>query len=1126
MFSNDLKRLINKYAQIPHSLKEEMKLKETSEKPEFIEPEQMALPGIEPGFPVEQGPGELATRNYKDYKKNEDAERLWNDRQIGISDYQYGIPGLRGKLEFQTGESQKNEWVEMYKTKHGVPVDFTFPAPNYFPELSDEELSVRFETLENNRQRIDRMLQKTREKFKDNPEKMEIIQGQLLDSWELSQNSTDTSYSFSTVKNEYNKFRQLYAQWYPIYRESVYLQKKIPNPFRKMNQMKAKPLAESLKEIGSLLKDAVNYVAVDIIARTTFDPAIFSKYTDEQSIQPYIYNSLQIEKSLYTWNKRLELMSSIQQDFEEKFDKLMNDKNFFNMIRMFDQSYPKFKDHFFDRIFRALGLLHYNYYEDFMSQIRNISDNTTSILQSAFDKLHYISDYSKNSAQDQFRELIKDEYNRQIIDLFQPIIDRTIQIKEELKKNNLFSKNPVSEDNMDAVRRIDDLFQEVKQMWSPYCDLATFDKMINFGVIVPGGQKSVTPRIKLAWMTKVIGNLSNNDLLRQLTEWPMNNIYEDLATHPDHESRLRALPTIAKKHLIEDVKYKLNRKLTYNNNNYSNNVPNWADEIMSKTHLNDINHIIISSDNKDFTGRGMITEILKSLDISEEDQTIVKKYFQKLLKNGMYDKLNDFHSSDKKFIILCAIKILKKVGKFSIDNLENLVEKLPKIPVDSYLNNLDLFSYNVFIDYLPSDLSSVDDASNIVAASVRSLESLHNDLPGVMEISKIIHNNADEMDDDLLMGMLQTKNVATLKRLNAKENKFEIMDSARKFYELMTKIIGAGGYQAIVSKYGDTIDKLKANGSISKDIEEKLQDFADIIRQGRELNPSNPSFKEDIAMIVQLDSDIDMILQAELYQAYYAEAEKFKKNEKLFDLNLKVNDHVRFRVLEDMDPKHFRVGAETQCCQRPGGVGEMAMIDSFVNDLAGVLVLEVLNNQTKEWELAAQSYFHYVPPGSKGSIGEYNPPRMAEDDDDDEIMDNWDDDDEYRVENMERKKGGYILDNVESSEKYSNGIDGIPLEQYYAYWALKKKEELGIGFIESGAGYSGISSNEFGSSYWNDDPRKFHVNDPYTDWHPNDSNLDLLNPDFEITIPGITPSADKIASLSWDFLRMTLGVYT
>lgn len=94
----------------------------------------------------------------------------------------------------------------------------------------------------------------------------------------------------------------------------------------------------------------------------------------------------------------------------------------------------------------------------------------------------------------------------------------------------------------------------------------------------------------------------------------------------------------------------------------------------------------------------------------------------------------------------------------------------------------------------------------------------------------------------------------------------------------------------------------------------------------------------------------------ELNMEYYDQAEI--KNENLFKLNLTTKTF-RFRALGNPDLHHFQVGIDTDCCQRIGGEGSEAAINSFINPLAGVVVLEV--NHNNSWVLVAQSYFHYVP---------------------------------------------------------------------------------------------------------------------------------------------------------------------
>ena len=74
-----------------------------------------------------------------------------------------------------------------------------------------------------------------------------------------------------------------------------------------------------------------------------------------------------------------------------------------------------------------------------------------------------------------------------------------------------------------------------------------------------------------------------------------------------------------------------------------------------------------------------------------------------------------------------------------------------------------------------------------------------------------------------------------------------------------------------------------------------------------------------------------------------------------FDLEDEDIKGFEFKTLKDLDPYHFQVGADTDCCQVVGSEGENAAIDSYVNKYAGVLIL------TKNGALVSQSYFHWVP---------------------------------------------------------------------------------------------------------------------------------------------------------------------
>lgn len=163
-----------------------------------------------------------------------------------------------------------------------------------------------------------------------------------------------------------------------------------------------------------------------------------------------------------------------------------------------------------------------------------------------------------------------------------------------------------------------------------------------------------------------------------------------------------------------------------------------------------------------------------------------------------------------------------------------------------------------------------------------------------------------------------------------------------------------------------------------------------------------------------------------------------EKDEWVKKLNVDIGGY-RFRVLGAGDPLHLSIGIETNCCQQLGGAGEGAAIDSLINPLAGVLILEGAGG-----EVIAQSYFHYVP----------------------------------------GVRRGYILDNVEINQEAARGIN---LEEKYHKLAIWARENLGIDFFECGTGYNKLNNNSFGKSRWVKDPRHFEVEEPYSDWDPGGS---------------------------------------
>lgn len=181
-----------------------------------------------------------------------------------------------------------------------------------------------------------------------------------------------------------------------------------------------------------------------------------------------------------------------------------------------------------------------------------------------------------------------------------------------------------------------------------------------------------------------------------------------------------------------------------------------------------------------------------------------------------------------------------------------------------------------------------------------------------------------------------------------------------------------------------------------------------------------------------------------------------------FELPESPGEIYRFETLKDLDPYHFFVGADTNCCQVLGGVGEAAAIDSYINPYAGVLVL--YRNDV----LMSQSYFHWQK--------------------EDNIL---------------------ILDNVESN--YSN------LEPAYAALGIYCTEKGLFSKVLCGKGYSGIEVSSFSTSTDKHKPRHFEYEDQYTDYTMGDS-MDLSQYKKDVSYSVLSSAIDEAKAESQEEL--------
>jgi hypothetical protein len=197
---------------------------------------------------------------------------------------------------------------------------------------------------------------------------------------------------------------------------------------------------------------------------------------------------------------------------------------------------------------------------------------------------------------------------------------------------------------------------------------------------------------------------------------------------------------------------------------------------------------------------------------------------------------------------------------------------------------------------------------------------------------------------------------------------------------------------------------------------------------------SNKDFKLSIKdkFIDKTLSTLNSIISVnELYK--YPKLAKPKIEET--NINLKINEFT-FKSLDYKDPLALTIGNDTDCCQKIGGAGAAAAIDSYINPTANVLVLY------KDNKIISQSYFHVAKINNQNII---------------------------------------ILDNVETNTINSKNVNINSLYKSLANYLVSK----GFKKVLCGEDYNKLDSRYFKNHSLQEDPRFFQVNNSYSDFDHN-----------------------------------------
>lgn len=389
----------------------------------------------------------------------------------------------------------------------------------------------------------------------------------------------------------------------------------------------------------------------------------------------------------------------------------------------------------------------------------------------------------------------------------------------------------------------------------------------------------------------------------------------------------------------------------------------------------------------------------------------------------------------------------------------NILQKDNKLNHDNFyklFKNITVYAkfYGELRANFPSNFDENDMLKTIIGG-IRNYQTIDQDLNNLVVFAKFIHNEAGSLSDDIIRRIISNKNFVNF-------NKIGIV---KKLFKSYTQIKNNLGINGIYEKYGKLITSLRQRKYISPNFRENLLLITKFFESNEEINPASPLFSKLFDVASQIETDLGILEMGDTLKDLLTGYKP--KSPNLFALDYALRPDLRFRVLGDRDPRILRVGIETSCCQRIGGVGATAARDSFVNPLSSVLLLEWKDPIDNDWKLLTQSYFHYVP-----------------------------------------ADGGYILDNVETNSKnvgmFQAKNTDMSLEDIYAVYAAEIKNKLDVPYFLAGKGYSKISTYKFNTSRRDDDPRYFDNralenkhDDHYSDYDEH-NGMDLLSPTFNI----------------------------
>ena len=480
---------------------------------------------------------------------------------------------------------------------------------------------------------------------------------------------------------------------------------------------------------------------------------------------------------------------------------------------------------------------------------------------------------------------------------------------------------------------------------------------------------------------------------------------------------------------------------------YENKFDNIIAPIIKKLNLRDLNSITqacyqVNSSSRNFSHEDIkkaliaikldgiptapaIEKIIASASFLHNHASLPTKYIKTLINSP------NFYSDSKisqEYVDSCTI-LFKYGGISEIDNVDSHLYKIiEKMVVSNMITNIDQFKLEL-----------------------KTFSKLCMKKDGIR--SNLGNSTANVKLDNLLKKIVD-----------------KFFDGSTIDFENLIPAWGSLAFEDKVAKIKEYAQSLDVSDRESADIDSKTLriyfsvfngEFDKEVEKIRQTASTEQQYSKDlkIKQIIQKATSNFKMLEMSDNLATYAKNTK-KKDERLFNFEYESPDGLfRFRVLRDLDPYHFLVGADTNCCQRIGGDGHNAAVDSFINQFAGVLLMEV--KYEGSWVMGSQSYFHYVP-SNNGLI----------------------------LDNVEYNSGNCY--NFFNSKKYD-------IETIYAAFSEYVKNKYNLSYVRCGERYNKLDNNKFmGGKLPKGDPRHFEYK-KYSDFKASD-HIDLLKPKFKLNM--------------------------